>query len=50
MKDQVVDSMTEHGTIRLLFATEAFSMGTDSPNISRIIHFGVPKTIECMYK
>ena len=50
MKDHVVDSMAAHGTLRLLFATEAFSMGTDSPNICRIVHFGVPKTVECMYK
>ena len=49
MKEKVLESMGASGAIRLLFATEAFSMGTDSPNISRVIHFGVPKTIECKY-
>ncbi|CAC5424883.1 recQ [Mytilus coruscus] len=29
-----------------LFATEAYSTGTDIPNIRRIIHFGVPKSVE----
>ncbi|CAC5360274.1 recQ [Mytilus coruscus] len=46
MKDYVVHSMREFGKTRLLFATEAYSTGTDIPNIRRIIHFGVPKSVE----
>ncbi|CAC5384467.1 unnamed protein product [Mytilus coruscus] len=38
--------MGEFGKTRLLFATEAYNMGTDTPNIRRIIHFGVPKSVE----
>lgn len=34
------------GRIRLLFATEAFSMGVDVPDIRRIIHIGPPNSIE----
>ena len=49
MKEKVLDSMRASGAIRLLFATEAFSMGTDSPDIRRVLHFGVPKTVECKY-
>lgn len=34
------------GDIRLLFATEAYGMGTDSSDIRRVIHVGPPATIE----
>ena len=34
--------------IRLLLATEAFSMGTDVPDIRQVIHAGVPTTLESM--
>lgn len=47
MKDVVgKDLALEDSKIRLLFATEAYSMGTDSPNIRRIIHAGPPKCLE----
>ncbi|CAC5377947.1 recQ [Mytilus coruscus] len=46
MKDYGVHSMGGFGKTRLLFATEAYSMGTDTPNIRRINHFGVPKSVE----
>jgi superfamily II DNA helicase RecQ len=39
MKEDVQLGMRED-MIRLLFATEAYSMGTDSPDIRKIIHFG----------
>ena len=32
--------------IRLLFATEAYNMGTDAPDIKKIVHFGVPGSLE----
>lgn len=34
------------GKVRLLFATEALSMGTDITNIRRIIHVGPPTSLE----
>lgn len=34
------------GKLRLLFATEAYSMGTDVEDIRRVIHFGPPSSIE----
>ena len=30
----------------LVIATTAFGMGVDCPNIRRIIHWGLPKTLE----
>ncbi|XP_046566715.1 ATP-dependent DNA helicase Q1-like, partial [Haliotis rubra] len=32
--------------VRLLLATEAYSMGTDAPDIRRVIHIGPPSTLE----
>jgi superfamily II DNA/RNA helicase len=37
------------GTVKLLFATEAYSMGVDVHDIRRIIFIGSPATIECQY-
>ncbi|VDI41671.1 Hypothetical predicted protein [Mytilus galloprovincialis] len=47
MKSKVLNSMAQmDSSIRLLFATEAYSMGTDAPDIRRVIHAGVPSTME----
>ncbi|XP_070551713.1 ATP-dependent DNA helicase Q1-like [Ptychodera flava] len=47
MKSKVVSGMGEaDGDLRLLYATEAYSMGTDAPDIQNIIHIGVPTTLE----
>ncbi|CAC5403386.1 recQ [Mytilus coruscus] len=47
MKSKVLSDMVSPGSdLKLLFATEAFSMGTDLPNVRRVIHAGVPKTLE----
>ena len=35
--------------IRLIFATEAFGMGVDVPDIARIIHVGTPTNLECKF-
>ena len=32
--------------LRLLMATEAYSMGTDTPNIRQVVHAGAPTSIE----
>jgi hypothetical protein len=45
MKTNVLHGMGT-GEMRLLFATEAYSMGTDVPDIRRIVHYGVPSTLE----
>lgn len=47
MKEKKVHKMCEPSShLKLLFATEAYSMGTDAPNIRRIIHFGPPSSLE----
>lgn len=49
MKEKTVHKMRDPmGAVKLLFATEAYSMGTDAPNISRIIHFCPPSSLESM--
>lgn len=40
------DMASSEGQIRLLFATEAYSMGVDAPDISRVVHAGAPATME----
>ena len=34
------------GKLRLILATTAFGMGVDCPDIRRIIHWGIPSTLE----
>ena len=47
MKMDVLTNMSDpDGNLRLLFATEAYSMGTDVPDIRRIVHCGVPRSVE----
>ena len=40
------DMASSDGQIRLLFATEAYSMGVDAPDISRVVHAGPPSSVE----
>lgn len=47
MRREVVSHMADpNGPTKLLFDTEAYSMGTDAPDIRRIIHAGVPTRLE----
>lgn len=47
MKRHIVKSFTEtNGTIQTVFATIAFAMGLDSPNIRHIMHWGPPVDIK----
>jgi len=47
MKDEVLKSFAlPQSELRLLFATEAFGMGVNVPDIRRIIHAGTPCTLE----
>lgn len=45
LKTKVVEQMCGP-SVRLLFTTEAYSMGTDAPDIKKIVHFGVPGSLE----
>lgn len=50
MKEKTVHKMCYTSShLKLLFATEAYSMGTDAPKIRRIIHFGPPSSLESKF-
>lgn len=40
----------ERGALRAIFATSAFGMGIDIPDIRRIIHYMVPESVEQYYQ
>ncbi len=47
IKHHVVQSFTDpSGVVRVVFATIAFAMGLDSPNIRNILHWGPPRDTE----
>ena len=46
-KDEVLQSFSViDGVLRLVIATTAFGMGIDCPDIRRIVHWGIPSTME----
>ena len=46
-KAKIIEDFTNpDGTIRVVFATVAFAMGLDAPNIRQIIHWGPPTDAE----
>ena len=46
-KPKIIEDFTKpDGAIRVVFATVAFAMGLDSPNIRQIIHWGPPTDVE----
>ena len=50
MKEKILESFmikTDHegGKLRLLMATNAFSMGVDCPDISNVVHLGPPSSL-----
>ena len=46
-KAKIIEEFTKpDGSIRVVFATVAFAMGLDSPNIRQIIHWGPPTDAE----
>ena len=45
--ENIIQSFTKpDGTLRLVFATVAFSMGLDSPNVRRIVHWSPPNDLD----
>ena len=47
VRQNILKSFTEpEGNVRLIFATVAFAMGLDAPNVRRIIHWSPPDDIE----
>ena len=45
-KDHVISSFSQDsGTVRIVVATIAFGMGIDIPNITNVIHWGVPTSV-----
>lgn len=50
MKKNIAQNMADtHGSIKLLFATQAYGMGTDAPDVERVCHIGPPSSLECKY-
>ena len=46
-KEEVLASFSQKGgNLRLVIATTAFGMGVDCPDIHRILHWGMPATLE----
>ena len=51
MKHELISSIvSESCKQRVIFATVAFGMGVASPCVERIIHFGVPRTMESFFQ
>ena len=47
VRKNIVSSFTDlDGPLRIVFATTAFSMGLDSPNIRKVIHWKPPNDVE----
>ncbi|XP_052061720.1 uncharacterized protein LOC127701794 [Mytilus californianus] len=50
MKKNIAQNMADtNGSIKLLFATQAYGMGTDAPDVERVCHIGPPSSLECKY-
>lgn len=48
-KDSVLQDF-KNGKLKVVFATKAFGMGVDIPNIRKTIHYGLPSSFESLYQ
>ena len=46
VKDKILPSFTNHGSVRIVVATIAFGMGLDAPNVRQVIHWGPSDSVE----
>ena len=49
-KDKVLSEFKGNTDLRILFATKAFGMGIDIPDIRKTIHYGLPSSMENLYQ
>lgn len=50
MKEVITDKMQlSDSSLRLLLATQAYSMGTDCPNVRRVVNVGPPNNMESKF-
>ena len=50
-KETVLELLSSsHPTCRIIISTVALGMGLNCPDISRVIHYGVPTTMEAFYQ
>lgn len=50
MKSKITEAMQDsESQLRLLFCTEAYSMGADPSKVKNVIHIGPPKHIESRF-
>jgi ATP-dependent DNA helicase RecQ len=49
LRNEIQKSYTE-GRIRILFATNAFGMGIDQPNVRAVIHYSIPADLDSLYQ
>lgn len=48
-RDRIQDAFRE-GTLRVIVATVAFGMGIDRRDVRRVVHFGLPASLEAYYQ
>lgn len=49
-KDRVLSDFKNDTELKVLFATKAFGMGIDIPDIRKTIHYGLPSSMESLYQ
>ena len=50
MKGLIASSMARSdSSLRVLFATEAYGMGADAPDVRDVVHIGVPSSLDSKF-
>lgn len=49
-KDEILSAFQNDTDLKVLFATKAFGMGIDIPDIRKTIHYGLPSSMESLYQ